>query len=151
MSIISIGINNTTYSTTLTGASTTWTISVPVPPGTYTTTISATDVAGNTNTLTPTSFTRQIVMTLPTLRLDASTDAGFLNSDGITNNPNPKLSGIVANGLTVQLYANDGTTTIGSPITPDGNGNWSYTLSGLLLEPIPIKLKHWMGMVMSRR
>ncbi|MCW8155313.1 DUF4214 domain-containing protein [Stutzerimonas stutzeri] len=56
--------------------------------------------------------------------LQSASDSGYSNSDGITSDATPTLTGTAEAGTTVSLY--DGTTLLSST-TADGSGNWSIT------------------------
>ncbi|MDT7520759.1 Ig-like domain-containing protein [Rhodoferax sp. TBRC 17660] len=60
----------------------------------------------------------------PTLVLDAASDTGSSNSDRITNDATPTISGTAEAGSSVKLY--DGSTQVGSATT-GGDGKWSIT------------------------
>lgn len=60
--------------------------------------------------------------------LQSASDSGYSNSDGITSDATPTVTGTAEVGATVSLY--DGTTLLGST-TADGSGNWSITSSVL--------------------
>ncbi|MBS0356191.1 MAG: DUF4347 domain-containing protein [Proteobacteria bacterium] len=62
--------------------------------------------------------------------LDAGSDTGSSNSDDITSDTTPTLSGTAEANATVTLYDTDGTTVLGTA-TADGSGNWSITSSTL--------------------
>ncbi|NOT84937.1 MAG: DUF4347 domain-containing protein, partial [Methylococcaceae bacterium] len=56
---------------------------------------------------------------------DAINDTGSSNTDSITQNPSPAISGSGATpGETITLYAVNGTTVLGTALV-DGAGNWS--------------------------
>lgn len=60
--------------------------------------------------------------------LQSASDSGYSNSDGITSDATPTVTGTAEVGAKVSLY--DGTTLLGST-TADGSGNWSITSSVL--------------------
>ena len=64
--------------------------------------------------------------------LDAGSDSGASNSDNITNDTTPTLSGTAESGATVTLYSDQvggGATVIGTGIAT--GGNWQITTSAL--------------------
>jgi hypothetical protein len=63
------------------------------------------------------------------LRVDATTDSGVLNTDGITNVTMPLIDGTAEAGSTVTLY--DGTTVIGSGVA-SASGSWSIKSTAIL-------------------
>ena len=70
--------------------------------------------------------------TAPTgLDLDVGSDSGTSNTDNVTSDNTPTVSGAGAEpGSTVTLYDSDGTTALGTT-TADGAGAWTITSSAL--------------------
>jgi len=111
-----------------------WTItdSPAVTDGTYNYRARATDTAGNVGISDPLQV---LVVTIDTLApaapstpdLDAASDSGASNSDEITNDKTPTLSGTAEANATVKLY--DGASLVGTG-TATG-GNYSITVSSL--------------------
>jgi hypothetical protein len=65
------------------------------------------------------------------LDMTAGSDSGISDTDNITSDTTPTLTGGGAEaGATVKLYDTDGTTLLGTT-TADGSGNWSITTSAL--------------------
>ncbi|WP_460825104.1 Ig-like domain-containing protein, partial [Massilia solisilvae] len=64
------------------------------------------------------------------LDLSAASDTGASDSDNITRNRAPLVSGTATAGTTVTLYGSDGSTALGSA-TAGGDGSWSITSSAL--------------------
>ena len=64
--------------------------------------------------------------------LDAGSDSGFSDSDGISNDVAPVFTGTAEANATVRLYDSNGTTELGHT-TADGSGNWRIT-SGTLTQ-----------------
>ncbi|KPF81967.1 hypothetical protein IP70_22515, partial [alpha proteobacterium AAP38] len=60
----------------------------------------------------------------------AGTDSGASNSDDITNDTTPNLSGTAEGSATITLYDTDGTTVVGTG-TAQAGGNWLITTSTL--------------------
>ena len=67
----------------------------------------------------------------PTLVLDAASDTGISNSDRLTNDATPTISGTAEAGSSVKLY--DGITEVGSA-TAGGDGTWSITPGSALVN-----------------
>lgn len=61
--------------------------------------------------------------------LSAASDSGVSNSDQITRNTTPTLTGTADSGTTVRLYDSDGTTLLGSSIA--SAGVWSITTTAM--------------------
>ncbi len=94
----------------------------------------ATDTAGNTSaassaldiiidTMTPSS--------LPTIDLAAASDTGSDNTDNITSNTKPTITGTAEAGATVKIY--NGATEVGTGIA-NASGNYNITLTSALSE-----------------
>ncbi|HAB2447847.1 TPA_asm: Ig-like domain repeat protein, partial [Salmonella enterica subsp. diarizonae] len=110
-----------------------------VPEGTYTLTVEATDIAGNTATRTL-DFTVDTTLLVPTITLDNADDTGE-RGDNLTNRPQPNfiLQHIDADVASVVVsVTHDGTTSVfdasqeagGGRFTPDRDWtDGSYTLS----------------------
>lgn len=64
------------------------------------------------------------------LDLDAASDTGTSDTDDLTNDTTPTISGSAEANSTVTLYDSDGTTSVGST-TAAGDGSWSITASTL--------------------
>ena len=100
--------------------------------GDHTLTATQTDVAGNVSAAS-TALTIAIDASAPAVPsapdLDASSDSG-LNTDNLTSDNTPTVTGTADAGSTVTLYDTDGTTVLGTA-TADGSGNWSITCSVL--------------------
>ncbi|MDY0137063.1 MAG: DUF4347 domain-containing protein, partial [Thiomicrospira sp.] len=62
--------------------------------------------------------------------LQAASDSGASNTDNITNDTTPTVSGTAEANSAVTLYATDGTSVLGTG-TADGSGAWSITSSAL--------------------
>ncbi len=110
-----------------------WSITAPLTENTHSLTATATDLAGN-RSLASAPLTLEVDTTppaapgAPTLN-GAANDTGASPTDGVTNNPNPTISGTGAEpGSTVELF--HGTTSLGTAIA-DGSGNYSITTGGL--------------------
>ena len=106
--------------------------------GTYTISVTATDLAGNLSSAvghgTPLEIDRTITGgDAGDFGLAADTDSGTSSSDDITNKTNPKLSGTVEAGTNVTLKTltgPDGATVVGfTPVnTTATDGNWTLSL-----------------------
>ena len=98
-------------------------------------TLTVTDGAGNASTaLTITSFT--VDTTAPSAPdapdLDAASDTGSSDSDNITSDTTPTLSGTAEANATVAV-SSDQDGALGS-VSADGTGNWSFTPGSALSE-----------------
>ena len=63
--------------------------------------------------------------------LIAASDSGTSNTDNLTSDTTPTVTGSGAEaGATVTLFDTNGTTVLGTA-TADGSGNWSITSSTL--------------------
>lgn len=104
-----------------------------LPEGTHTITAKATDAAGHTSTASS-GLTITIDTSAPnapsTPNLDALSDLGASNTDGITSTSTPTISGTAEFGSTVTLYDTDGTTVLGTGVTTTA-GSFSIIVSAL--------------------
>ena len=97
--------------------------------GSNTLQLKVTDAAGNTGGV----LTKAYVLdtsgpaTPGTPVLASASDTGSSNSDGVTADNTPTLSGTAENGSTVTIF--DGATLLGSVVA--GAGGWSYTTNAL--------------------
>ena len=125
----------TVLGTTTADSSGNWTITAStLAGGSHTLTVKAKDAAGNESGASS-SLSVTIDTTAPNaptgLDVLASSDSGTSNTDNITSNNTPTVSGAGAEpGSTVKLYDTDGTTVLGTA-TADSSGNWSVTTSAL--------------------
>lgn len=126
-----------TDGTTLLGSTTAdgsgnWSItSSTLAEGTHTLKVTQTDTSNATSALS-TGLTLQIdtQALAPTgLTLSAGSDSGTLG-DHITNDISPTITGYSEANAVVRLYAEDGTTVLGTT-TANNSGNWSITSSTL--------------------
>ncbi|PSM47179.1 hypothetical protein C7Y66_21110 [Chroococcidiopsis sp. CCALA 051] len=103
----------------------------PLTEGTQTLTAKAVDVAGNAS---PVSVPLNVVIdtiapTVPSsLKLSGATDTGISNSDGITKNPTPSLSGQAEAGASVRVFK-DG-LLVGQATATD-NSSWQLAIDSL--------------------
>jgi alpha-tubulin suppressor-like RCC1 family protein/subtilisin family serine protease len=67
----------------------------------------------------------------PTIDLDASSDTGVSDTDDLTRDATPTVSGGAGAGTNVQVY--DGTNLLGA-VTADSAGSWSFTPTGALAD-----------------
>ena len=99
--------------------------------GSYDFTATATDAASNTSAASAAlNISVDTVAAAPNAPdLDAASDSGSSDTDNITNDNTPTVSGGGAEaGATVTLY--EGATVLGS-VVADGSGNWTITSSAL--------------------
>ncbi|SOH93972.1 Hemolysin-type calcium-binding repeat-containing protein [Monaibacterium marinum] len=64
----------------------------------------------------------------PTIDLDAASDSGSSDTDNVTGDATPSLSGTAEANASVEIF--DGSTSLGT-VTADGSGNWSFTAGPL--------------------
>jgi hypothetical protein len=92
--------------------------------------LKVTDAAGNDGAVFSQTYTLDTVKPdapgAPTL--DANSDSGASNSDGVTGDNTPTLTGTAEADSTVSIY--DGATLLGTVIA-DGGGAWNYTTGAL--------------------
>ncbi len=126
--------DGTTILGTTTVTNGTWSIgSSKLAEGDHTVTARATDAAGNVS-----AASTALVVTIDTEApdqpaaptLDAASDTGISNSDGITNDTTPTFTGTTEGLAFVQLFDTDGKTVLGTT-TADGTGAWSITSTTL--------------------
>ena len=104
--------------------------------GDYSITAIATDIAGNQNQSdVPLSLT--VDTSAPdapiNLKLSPDSDSGISNSDNITNDSSPTITGLAASDATVELFSDGvlvGTTTA------DNEGNWQIDVSSNLTDGV---------------
>ena len=120
----------TVLGSTTADASGNWSItSSMLTSGTHNIAAHSTDLAGNqstSGTLTVTIDTAGPAISVPDLT--AASDSGSSNSDQVTNDTTPTLSGTAEAGASVALL--DGSTVLGTG-TANSSGNWSITASAL--------------------
>ncbi|MFV9261054.1 Ig-like domain-containing protein [Citrobacter freundii] len=90
----------------------------------YNYTVTASDAAGNKTTITG-NFTIDTITV--SADIDDATNSGN-TSDNITNNANPKITGVTAPDATITLVINGKTYNT----TADSNGHWSITIDDTL-------------------
>jgi hypothetical protein len=105
-------------------------ISPALVDGTHDITATASDLAGNVSSLS-TAFTVKIDTIAPGaptgVRLAASSDSGISDSDGITSDATPTITGVAESSSRVELFVDS--LLAGSA---DSSGSWSITTSSLL-------------------
>jgi hypothetical protein len=89
-----------------------------------------TDAAGNTSPVSAglAVTVETIAPGTPTIALDAASDTGPSNADGITADTTPTLTGTAEAGATVTIR--DGSTVLGT-VKADSSGAWSFTTDTL--------------------
>ncbi|MFS2021741.1 Ig-like domain-containing protein, partial [Massilia sp. CT11-108] len=93
-------------------------------------TAKATDLAGNTSAASPAqgvTIDTSAPAASSTPVLDAASDTGVSNSDGITAATTPTFTGTAEAGATVDLY--EGSTLLGSAVAT--GGTWSIASAAL--------------------
>ncbi|WP_406665700.1 Ig-like domain-containing protein [Gallaecimonas sp. GXIMD1310] len=114
----------------------TWTATYTLPAGTLevsnrNVSVTATDNAGNQTTAADTSnasIDTQAPVAPSAPVLAASSDSGSSNSDNLTNDTTPLLTGTAVANATVRIF--DGASQVGSGVA-NSSGNWSITTSTL--------------------
>ncbi len=103
----------------------------PLGDGVHDISAVATDAAGNTSTVSA-SLAVTIDTSAPAAPsmpdLDASSDTGISDTDNITSDTTPTLTGTAEPNSSVDLF--DGATSLGTT-TADGSGDWSFTTGAL--------------------
>jgi hypothetical protein len=100
-----------------------------LPDGTHTLKLQAKDASGNTTSVYEFTFTLDTTEPAPNnLDLTAITDSGRSDTDNITNNTTPTITGNAQTGALVQL-SNSGQVI--AQATADNNGFWQITSSTL--------------------
>jgi hypothetical protein len=125
---------STVLGTTTADGSGAWTITTSaLSEGGHTLTAKAIDAAGNTSAASS-GLTVTIDTTAPLAPsapdLSAATDTGSANTDNLTKNTTPTITGTAEAHSTVTLYDTDGSTVLGTT-TADASGNWAITSSAL--------------------
>ncbi len=125
-----LNIGGTTYNTSG-DASGNWSVNVttPLAEGVQDYTITATDVAGNTASISSSIRVDTSIPSPFTARLDASSDTGFANDDKYTNDATPTISGSGENGAIVRAIVSGQIKT-----TVVAGGQWSVTLDDSLAQ-----------------
>ncbi|WP_416547868.1 beta strand repeat-containing protein [Limnohabitans sp. DCL3] len=86
-----------------------------------------------TNNLSDTEVVDAVAPTTPMGDVAAGSDSGTSNTDNLTNDSTPTIVGTGTPGDTIQLYAPNGTTLLGSAVVaPDGT--WAVTPTSALAE-----------------
>jgi hypothetical protein len=67
--------------------------------------------------------------------LTAATDTGVSDTDDLTNDATPTITGTTEAGATVTVRV--GGAAVGAPVTADGSGNWSFTFGAGDLSESP--------------
>ncbi len=131
-SSVTIRRNGTVVGTTLAAGDGTWTFtSAVLVDGSYSFTALATDLAGNVSLASaPLAITIDTTTPMPVITALVE-DTGASDSDGITSDTTPTLSGTAEAGSTVTLFL-DG--SIVGNTTANSSGNWSYAQTTALSE-----------------
>lgn len=99
-----------------------------LPDGQHTLKLQAKDQHGNISGIFELTFTLDTTTPIPTLNLISTSDTGFSNTDKITNDSTPTITGTSEAGATVQLY--NGSQLVGET-TANNSGVWQITTSEL--------------------
>ncbi|WP_146179684.1 beta strand repeat-containing protein [Limnohabitans parvus] len=98
-----------------------------LPEGTTNVTVTATDAAGNVSAPATVPVTiDSTAPAAPAADLAASSDSGASNTDNITTDTTPTITGSGTPGHVIKLYAPDGVTVLGTA-TVANDGTWSIT------------------------
>ncbi|WP_210499602.1 Ig-like domain-containing protein [Vibrio crassostreae] len=127
--LVQLTINGMTYDTYV-DASGNWSITIPdadaLADGDYNYTITVTDVAGNTDTISDTITID--TSTWVNISLAGSSDSGSSSNDGVTSDTTPTFTGKAEVGATVHVVINGKTYDENNGLVVDANGNWSLTV-----------------------
>ncbi|RZL32255.1 MAG: DUF4347 domain-containing protein, partial [Rubrivivax sp.] len=135
--------DGTTVLGTTTATGGVWSItSSALAAGAHSLAVKATDAAGNTSAASA-ALSVIIDAVAPAAPggpvLATGSDSGASNSDGITSDTTPTISGTAEAGSTVTLYDTDGTTVLGT--TTATGGVWSITSSTLAAGAHSLRIK----------
>jgi hypothetical protein len=120
-----------------------WSIKTPtLADGSYTAKVVVTDLAGNVSEAVDGETFKVLTKAPDASKLtfglvhDSASDTGISATDSITNNPTPDLTGTAPQGTTVQVKL--GTTIYGleGDITPDNQGQWTFTVPDDLADGV---------------
>ena len=114
-----------------------WTFTVPtaLSTGVHAVTVTASDALGNTSAASGAlSITiDNVAPTAPVLDLTALSDTGSSNTDNITSNTTPTITGTAEANATINIY--EGATLLGTT-TANGAGAWTFTVSTALADGV---------------
>lgn len=135
---VNVFAGTTLLGTTLAAGDGKWTFTAStISDGTYDITTTTTDGGGNVSSASnPLSVTIDIVdpPTAPSgLDLITSSDDGTSDTDDITSDTTPTITGTAEANSTVELF--DGGTSVGTTIA-DASGNWTFTPSSPLIPAV---------------
>ncbi|WP_143473853.1 Ig-like domain-containing protein [Limnohabitans sp. G3-2] len=130
---VSVGINGTWSLDTGTATPASGSLGAFVNGTRYPVTATITD---NANNATNDSTTHELLFdttapSAPAGDVAAASDSGASNTDNLTNDTTPTIVGTGTPGDTIQLYAPNGTTLLGTAVV-DAAGNWAVTPSSAL-------------------
>jgi len=110
--------------------------------GSYAAKVVVTDAAGNVSGVA-TGETFTVLTKAPDVSKlkvglvhDDASDTGISATDGITNNPTPDLTGKAPAGTTVQIKLGSQVYGLEGDITPDAQGNWTFTVPDTLSDGV---------------
>ncbi len=133
--VVNVFDDTTRLHTTTASADGKWNVTTaPLSEGVHSLTAQSTDKAGNTSesSLTLEVTTDTVAPDVPTIDLAASSDSGASDTDNVTNDARPTLSGTGSAGSTVKVYK--GGSVVGSAVVASG-GTWSFTADTLADGP----------------
>lgn len=129
------------------GAGGAWSASVDLgADGPHDVVATSADLAGNTGSSAPMSFTVNTTLLPPTLDLPAGSDNGDSDSDNVTGIRTPTLTGTAEAGAVVKVF--DGATLLGSA-NANGAGDWSLTIPTLSAGVHALEVTQTLGGVTS--
>ncbi len=107
----------------------------PTTDGSYALETRQTDIAGNISNTQTINFTLDTTAPdAPTIDLAATSDSGSSNTDNITSNTTPTITGTAEAGATVKIY--NGAIEVGSAIADATTGVYNATLTTPLNEGV---------------
>ncbi|MGB3654038.1 MAG: FG-GAP-like repeat-containing protein [Rivularia sp. (in: cyanobacteria)] len=105
-----------------------------LPQGSHTLNLQAVDASGNQSDVFDIAFTLDNDTAAPTLSLLSTSDSGGSNTDNITNNTVPIITGSAEAGSVVQLFQNgeqEQDNQLIGETTADDTGNWQIATNNL--------------------
>lgn len=133
--VVEVFVDGASQGTTTANGAGAWSfnITTPLAEGTPAITAQATDVAGNQGVASA-ALNVEVDLTAPAIGtpdLGSASDSGSSNSDDVTNNTTPSITGSTEANAVVEIFvdgASQGTTNA------NGSGDWSFSISTPLTE-----------------